>query len=658
MHLQARAQVWGRPQGRGEAAAARVGAAPETGQSLPDVQVTFTHAGQEETDVTNGQGIVEYAGTGESTGTVIIDSLDKLEAVLDKRWQAFRPLKLLEGAEVSRFTLQKATQSTTLTDAKTHTIQIVPVLGCIYLKLVDKTARISHANCPYQIVGPEAYAGTTDENAQLRHDDVFPGAYTLTLTLDNATYATPVEVLRAGTSEPQVRKLGVVPRSVMATVRGFVFEKNKAFVMPAAIESLQEVRSLFYSTAPSEVLIVGHADTTAEPTINDPLSLDRADCARAMLLGDVAMWLDMYDSGMPQKQRWDSHEDGLMIAAMPDYARKPTSEGAVYWYQRTRKLKVDGDCGKNTRTKLIEEYMGLVGKPLEKDPEFDSTLTTHGCGEYFPLDATGQNLDPNPANPKDDSMDRRVEFFFFDAEYGIVPPPTAQNSQKKSTEYPTWRERACRRLVLPVAEAGSTILRLRLHGADGRPVDLASGSDKSDSSSEVPYRITMDKETGPTQKTRGGWTRDVIPPGASYRQVTVEWGELDSKGKFPHQRDVMVECKEGTLRERNHARLFNIGFRFDINSDVEYDLAVQAFQVSYDIESESGLTRAKKVPPKTQAKLNAIYENGDASHAPADANLLSEDDEYNHGEGTLGPKPPESEYGDYGGDDIAAETLL
>lgn len=411
----------------------------ETGQSIPDVKVTFTHDGKEETDTTNGQGVVEYAGSGESTASVFIESLDELESVLDERWQVLRPLKLLEGDEVSRLTLKKAGQATTLTDAQPRTIQIVPQLGCIHVELVDKTNQVRHANRKYAITGPKAYAGVTNDDGILRHDDVLKGDYKLKLALDNETYDCDLVVLE-NDDERQFRMVGAAPRSSMASVRGFVFEKNKAFVMPAAIDSMQEVRSLFFSTAPNEILIVGHADTTAEPPINDPLSLSRADCAQAMLLGDVDAWLKMYTTSVKEKHRWGAREDGLMIGAMPDFDTKPKSEGPVWWYQRTRGLKQDGDCGKNTRTQLITEYMALVGEPLKSDPDFRAKLTTHGCGENFPLDAAGENVDPNPANPIDDPGDRRVEFFFFDVEYGIQPPATTKNSQPGSTEYPEWRE--------------------------------------------------------------------------------------------------------------------------------------------------------------------------------------------------------------------------
>jgi hypothetical protein len=67
---------------------------------------------------------------------------------------------------------------------------------------------------------------------------------------------------------------------------------------------------------------------------------------------------------------------------------------------------------------------------------------THGCGEAFPLDATGDALDAAPVDGANDPIDRRVELFFFGDALGVQPPPGGDTSKAGSTEYLSWRKRA------------------------------------------------------------------------------------------------------------------------------------------------------------------------------------------------------------------------
>jgi outer membrane protein OmpA-like peptidoglycan-associated protein len=46
-------------------------------------------------------------------------------------------------------------------------------------------------------------------------------------------------------------------------------------------------RDAYLHNNPAELLVVGHTDTTAEPAINDPLSLERAVNTAAFLVDDV-----------------------------------------------------------------------------------------------------------------------------------------------------------------------------------------------------------------------------------------------------------------------------------------------------------------------------------------------------------------------------------
>ncbi|HEY2407225.1 MAG TPA: OmpA family protein [Polyangiaceae bacterium] len=240
-------------------------------------------------------------------------------------------------------------------------------------------------------------------------------------------------------STPQIRLIGAVPRLVLARLQMF-FNTNKTFVLPTALPAVKKLREIYADNSPGKLLVVGHADTAGAADYNDKLSLERAQATIAYLEDDFQSWLDFYDSSVDAKKRWGKVEDRLMIIAMPDFDSKPEGEDAVSWYQRTRSLSVDGEAGTETRTALIQEYMSLDGASLE-EAGIQIEATAHGCGENFPLDDSGKHLDSAPADNKRDPIDRRVELFFFDPEFGIVPAPPGDNSGPGSTQYPAWRER-------------------------------------------------------------------------------------------------------------------------------------------------------------------------------------------------------------------------
>jgi hypothetical protein len=213
--------------------------------------------------------------------------------------------------------------------------------------------------------------------------------------------------------------------------------------MPASTAVFDRLREVYAENEPAKLLIVGHADTTGDASINDPLSLERADNTAAYLKDDVDTWLAMFEDGVPEARRWGDLEDQAMLFSMPDFATKRPDEDPIRWFQRTRSLKNDGIAGPETRRQLITEYMALDGVSLAgEEPEFEIEITTHGCGENFPLDEAGEALDTAPRDGVDDQVDRRVELFFFDEEFGIVPKPPGKNSPKGSAAYPEWRKRA------------------------------------------------------------------------------------------------------------------------------------------------------------------------------------------------------------------------
>jgi hypothetical protein len=169
---------------------------------------------------------------------------------------------------------------------------------------------------------------------------------------------------------------------------------------------------------------------------------------------------------------------------------------------------------------------------------------------------------------------------------------------------------------------------MRLHAADDCPVDASREQDGGIESGEVPYKVTIDGQSRPIRETEGGWTRILVAPSDPHQEVTVEWGTPDSNGKYPYQRKVIVASELATERERTHAHLFNLGYRFELTSDEEYEAAARSFQEDYGIEPVKGLV-GKRLPAKARSRLAEIYANGDASPEHRQGNEVQIDEIYN-----------------------------
>jgi len=422
----------------------------EIGQSIPGVNVEIEVEGSVQSVRTNGAGVALLEGVPPTGARGELPDPTALERVLDPRWARRR-----RGAAPQESNLTKVEFDGTplaavaLRAALRSTLVLTPRLGKLFVELLDKTGRTAHAGQKYAIAGPESFSGVTDEGGRLLHQGVLPGEYKLTLSVEVDlgteklvdTFETAVIALAAAQQSPQVRMLGALPRVSLARLKGMFFETNKSFLLPASVAVFERLLPLYREHNPSELLIVGHTDTTADAKTNDPLGLERAENTRAFLEDDVEAWLDMYTEKAPLVRRWSENEDDNMLFSMPDFEEKPADEPPLRWFQRTRSLKVDGIAGPNTRRQLIKEYMELDQASLGTG-DFDIRITTHGCGENFPVDDSGEELEAAPADSKEDQLDRRVELFFFDREFGILPPPPGKTSKPGSKQYPEWRRRA------------------------------------------------------------------------------------------------------------------------------------------------------------------------------------------------------------------------
>jgi outer membrane protein OmpA-like peptidoglycan-associated protein len=355
-------------------------------------------------------------------------------------------------------------------------------------------------------------------------------------------------------------KVSIQPRVILARLFGMNFDLNKCFLLPMAISSLKEIKETYDENPDTKLLVVGHTDTTGDPSYNEDLSLDRAKIMVAYLKDQPDPWLKWYDEATGEKHHWGEPEDTMMIDTVALSAGETIDEEPVAWYQKwhNRKvagggssqpgqasLKEDGKIGPNTRRQLILDYMDEDGTSLASDIEPE----IHGCGEYFPLDMSLENLDQMPADEKDDITDRRVEFFFFDNRnhlLGIQPPPKGKQSKRGSPEYPEWRRRARETYDFI---AGVQTLAVRV--CDGARNPIAN----------APCKVTVEGQEFPTTADESGWVIGKISVTAT--ECNIEWTRPGEEGKpYPFWRQVYLRL--GTGDDADWRRLNNLGYLHDL----------------------------------------------------------------------------------------------
>lgn len=281
------------------------------------------------------------------------------------------------------------------------------------------------------------------------------------------TYLECADPLRTVSVKPQLRQTIVVqPWVVRARLLELLFDTNKTFLLPKALEHLREVVRLYQRRADSKLLIVGHTDTSGDPDVNDPLSLERARAVRAFLCDDVDAWLAYYDEGMKDSARWSDVEDQLMLqSVLAGYDGSP-QEPPVVRFQKRVGLEPTGKVDEATRRQVVTQYMAADGTSLPAGVE----PIVHGCGENFPR----PDDDHDPAASTDEQMagDRRVELFFFDGELGVLPEPPGDNSEPDGVEYTEWCHRASETHDFFV-RAGTVTVQVLLGAldAEGAPPD-------------------------------------------------------------------------------------------------------------------------------------------------------------------------------------------
>ncbi len=228
------------------------------------------------------------------------------------------------------------------------------------------------------------------------------------------------------------------PKVLLARIRGMLFDTNRSFLLPSALEQLPRLTALYADHPQSTLLLVGHTDTTGEPDFNDPLSLERAQSVAAFLADDVDTWLAWYEDTVPVEKRWGAYEDSAMLAAVYERTGEDVQGSPLRHFQSSRGLAVDGVAGPDTREVLIDEYMALDGTTLPAGVE----IRTFGCGESFPLDEDHGDVAASAPDGFDRPLNRRVELFFFDEVLGVLPAATGEIRSEGDDAYLEWRKRA------------------------------------------------------------------------------------------------------------------------------------------------------------------------------------------------------------------------
>ena len=289
----------------------------------------------------------------------------------------------------------------------------------------------------------------------------------------NTGPATPLPEVALQGKTPHT--LVVQPRVGRLRIVGMVFDTNKAFILPDALGLLRDVAAAYGDHPGATMLVIGHTDTTGEPELNDPLSLDRARAVSAYLTDDVDAWLAFYGDDVSASQRWGDREDALLLErALFAQGQIPTGS-PVRAYQEARGLVVDGDLGPDTRRALVEDYMSLDGTTLPAS----ITPVVHGCGESFPLADDGVTLEVDPPDGVDDPTDRRVEVLFFDPPLGILPEAPGDISGPGDPEFRIWSRRA--RYTRDMLVVRQTALAVRITDQDtgavvqGAKIDFVGG---------------------------------------------------------------------------------------------------------------------------------------------------------------------------------------
>src|SRR5690606_14176030 len=155
----------------------------------------------------------------------------------------------------------------------------------------------------------------------------------------------------------------VVPAVAQVTLQGRAFDSGRTFLLPRAVNALNDVFAFATRMQAKHAVVVGHVDDIdPEP---DVLSEVRARVAAAWLAGDPEPWVAQYADSVSEARRWGAREDRYLLGmALGGVAAPPSNDGRlgdpqVRAFQTLAGVKVDGIAGPVTRRRLVEKYFAL-----------------------------------------------------------------------------------------------------------------------------------------------------------------------------------------------------------------------------------------------------------------------------------------------------------
>lgn len=360
---------------------------------------------------------------------------------------------------------------------------------------------------------------------------------------------------------------------------GMYFDLNKCFLLPQAMKGIRALRTQYGEHPGCNLLVVGHTDTSGRDAYNLTLSLERADAVSAYLTDGVSAWTRYYDDTVAQEKRWGRRETQLMLSALPE-GEPPYYQGAcdgsddaayraaVEAFQSREGLEVDGIVGPITREALVRSYMALDGTSLPPG----TTLTVHGCGEGFPVEATGDGV-RHPEN-------RRVEIFFFDGP--ITPPPPGPTSAPGSTAYLEWLSHVTETDDFICGEDTQPEAEVRIQLLDAYRAPLV----------HRPYSLEVAGRTYKKITDHNGMLVETVPASASGGMLLVGDVRMELVFRDLEPRDTPAGAQE---------RLSNLGMMDIDHATGVADDGFQHLLASYQ-ESE-GLEGSGQLDPATQDSL-------------------------------------------------------